>query len=106
MANKPFRILTVCGVGMGTSLLLRMMVEDVLQEMNFKAEVEASDANSAKGARVDLILTSPPLVEACTGGYAQVRVIKSFVNTEEIRQVLTEFFDEKGLIESSEKGGS
>lgn len=100
MSNRRLRILTVCGVGMGTSLLLRMNVEDVLQDMSIKAEVEASDANSAKGARVDLILTSAPLVEACSGGNAPVRVIKSFVNKKEIREVLTSFFEEKGITTS------
>ena len=103
MANRPLKILTICGVGMGTSLLLRMNVEDVLKEMGIQADVEAADANGAKGARVDLILTSPPLVEACSGGYAPVKVIKSFVNTAEIRLVLTTFFMEKGLMDNLHK---
>ena len=69
-------------------------------DMAIQAEVEASDANSAKGARVDLILTSPPLVDACSGGNAPVHVIRSFVNKKEIREVLTSFFEEKGITAS------
>ncbi|WP_299029829.1 PTS sugar transporter subunit IIB [uncultured Thermanaerothrix sp.] len=91
-------ILTVCGVGMGSSLLLRMYTEDVLKELGIEAQVQASDATQARGARVDLILTSPALVPVCSGGHAPVRAIKSFVNKEEIRNVLTEFLKEKGLI--------
>jgi len=93
------KIMTVCGVGMGTSLLLRMNTEDVLKELGVEARVEAQDANQARGARVDLILTSPPLVEACSGGRAEVRVIKSFINKDEIRSVLVEFLKEKGLMD-------
>lgn len=92
-------IMTVCGVGMGTSLLLRMNTEDVLKEMGVEARVEAQDANQARGARVDLILTSPPLVKTCSGGRAEVRAIKSFINKDEIRSVLVEFLMEKGLMD-------
>jgi len=92
-------IMTVCGVGMGTSLLLRMYTEDVLKEMGVEARVEAQDANQARGARVDLILTSPPLGDTCAGGRAEVRVIKSFINKDEIRSVLGEFLKEKGLMD-------
>lgn len=91
------KIMTVCGVGMGTSLLLRMNTEDVLAEMGIKATVEASDLSQAKGARVDLILTSPPLAKGCQGGKAEVRVIKSFLNKAEIRSVLEDFISERGL---------
>ncbi len=91
------RIITVCGVGMGSSLLLRMYTEDVIKELGIEARVEASDATQARGARVDLILTSPPLVQVCSGGHAEVRAIKSFINKDEIRLVLSAFLQEKGL---------
>ncbi|HJW91704.1 MAG TPA: PTS sugar transporter subunit IIB [Anaerolineales bacterium] len=90
------KIITVCGVGMGSSLLLRMYTEDVLQELGIDAKVEASDATQARGARADLILTSSALVEVCSGGNAQVRAIKSFVNKAEIRAVLEAFMKERG----------
>ncbi len=88
-------IITVCGVGMGSSLLLRMYTEDVLKDLGIEARVEASDATQARGARVDLILTSTALVEVCSGGHAPVRAIKSFINKEEIRSVLLEFINER-----------
>ena len=90
------KILTVCGVGMGTSLLLRMYTEDVLREMGVEAKVEASDSTQARGARVDLILTSPPLVEKCSGGHAEVQVIKSFLDKDEIRSVIEDFLKRQG----------
>ena len=95
-------IITACGVGMGTSLLLRMYTEDVLKELGVEARVQALDASQAKGTRADLILTSTALVELCSGGKAEVRAIKSFINKAEIRSVLVEFFSSKGLhIDSS-----
>ncbi|HSV86051.1 MAG TPA: hypothetical protein VLH85_05715, partial [Levilinea sp.] len=76
--------------------LLRMYTEDVIKELKIDAVVEASDATQARGARADLILTSPALVEICSGGHAKVRAIKSFVNKVEIRNVLEAFLSEKG----------
>ena len=93
------KIMTVCGVGMGSSLLLRMYTEDVLKELGVEALVEAQDANQARGARVDLILTSTAMVDIVSGGRAEVRAIKSFINKDEIREVLTEFLKGKGMLD-------
>jgi len=94
-------IITACGVGMGTSLLLRMYTEDVLKVLGVEARVQALDASQAKGSRADLILTSPALVDVCSGGKAEVVAIKSFVNKDEIRAVLVEFLTSKGLYKDS-----
>ena len=83
-------IVTACGVGMGTSLLLRMYTEDVIKILGVEARVQALKA--------DLILTSPALVDVCSGGKAEVMAIKSFVDKEEIQSVLTEFFTARGLM--------
>lgn len=90
-------IITACGVGMGTSLLLRMYTEDVIKDLGIEARVQALDASQARGARADLILTSTALVETCSGGKAEVRAIKSFVNKDEIKTVLINFLTSKGL---------
>lgn len=95
-------IVTACGVGMGSSLLLRMYTEDVLKELGVEARVQALDASQARGAKADLILTSPALKEVCSGGKAEVEVIKSFINKEEIRSVLVNFFSSRGLYEITE----
>ena len=90
-------IVTACGVGMGTSLLLRMYTEDVINILGIEARVQALDASQARGSRADLILTSPALVEVCSGGKAEVKSIKSFVDKDEIRSVLIEFLASKGI---------
>ena len=95
-------IITACGVGMGTSLLLRMYTEDVIKILGIEARVEALDASQARGSKADLILTSPALVEVCSGGKAEVKAIKSFVDKDEIRSVLIEFLTSKGINIGSE----
>jgi len=61
MARLP-EILTVCGVGFGTSLLLRMAVEDILADEGLVAKVAAWDSGTAKGQAVDIIVCAQDLV--------------------------------------------
>jgi PTS system ascorbate-specific IIB component len=97
-------IITACGVGMGSSLLLRMYTEDVIKILGVEARVQALDASQARGSRADLVLTSPSLVEVCSGGKAEVKAIKNFTDKDEIRAVLVEFFASKGLDVDPENG--
>lgn len=52
------KILTVCGMGSGSSLILKMNIDDILLDNGIDAEVEACDAGSALGRDVDLIITT------------------------------------------------
>src|SRR5690606_17743037 len=54
--DQPLDVLTVCGVGMGSSLILRMTAEDAFQQFGVKAKVQATDVSSAKGMHPDIIL--------------------------------------------------
>jgi len=91
MKGKELFILTVCGVGMGSSLVLRMYVEDVLREMGLKARVEATEVSMAAGAGADIIMASPTLVEVLQGAAPTVIPIFNFTDTKEIRAKLEEY---------------
>ncbi|MEW8979703.1 MAG: PTS sugar transporter subunit IIB [Symbiobacterium sp.] len=91
MADKELFILTVCGVGMGSSLVLRMYVEDVLKEMGLKARVEATEVSMAAGSGADIIMASPTLMEVLQGAAPTVIPIFNFTDTKEIRAKLEEY---------------
>ena len=91
------QIATACGVGMGSSLVLRMYTEDVLKELGVEAKVEAMDASQAKGAKVDLLLTSPTLIDVVSGGRATVKGISNYIDKSLIRAALIEFFEENDI---------
>lgn len=95
--RKELCIVTVCGVGMGSSLVLRMYTEDVLKELGVQAKVEAMDVSQARGAKADLILTSLALVQACSGGKAAVKGVKSYIDKSLIKAALIEFMAERGI---------
>jgi PTS system ascorbate-specific IIB component len=87
------KILTVCGVGMGSSLMLRLYVEDVLTDLKIKARVEATDVSTAKGAGADIIMASPSLMGVLAEAAPAVIPIVNFTDTQEIKARLTEWLD-------------
>jgi PTS system ascorbate-specific IIB component len=81
------RILCVCGMGLGSSLLLKMQVESVLKELNTKADsIEIADIGSARGMATDLVVTSPQFAEMLKGMDAPVVTINNYMDKKEIRQ--------------------
>ncbi len=91
------QIVTACGAGMGSSLVLRMYTEDVVKLMGIQARVQALDVSQARGAKVDLILTSPALVSSVSGGNAVVKSISNYIDKGLIKKALVEYCQEKGI---------
>lgn len=81
-------ILTVCGMGFGTSLMLKMTVDDILKEEGLKADVSATDAGSAKGGNADLIMASADLESTLEGVSNEKVFINNLTDKEEVRQKL------------------
>ena len=82
------RILAICGVGQGTSLILKMNIEEVLKDLGQEAEVDFMDVSAAKGDKANIIVTNPQLSSRLEGHAAEVVVVHSFTNKEEIRDAL------------------
>ncbi len=81
-------IITVCGMGFGTSLMLKMTIDDILSEEGIKAEVSALDVGSAKGRTADLIMASADLESSLEGVESAKIFINNLTDTEEIRTKL------------------
>ncbi|MCS6963221.1 PTS sugar transporter subunit IIB [Thermoflexus sp.] len=86
------KILAVCGMGLGSGLLLRMQVEKALQRLGRQAEVEVADIGIAHAlARTaDLIVTTKELAERLGDVRARVITITNFVDLEEMVRKLRE----------------
>lgn len=82
----PIRIVTVCSMGIGTAVLLKMNVDKVLERDGLSGVVEAVDISSARGAarEADLVLTNADTVAQFSGLSIPVRVIHDFMNLDEI----------------------
>lgn len=87
-------IITVCGMGFGTSLMLKMTVDDILGEQGVKANVNALDVGSAKGKQADLIMASQDLERSLNSVEIKKVFIKNLTDTEEIKDKLLKALDE------------
>lgn len=86
------KIITVCGFGVGTSLLLKMTVDRVLSEEGIEGEVEAMDMTSVCGSSADIILTSKQIGEEIKEQVqGKLIYISNFMNTEEVREKILQF---------------
>lgn len=76
MSERPetLTVLAVCGLGMGTSLILRMTCETVFGRLGVPASVEHTDLSSAKGMSPD-VLVGQGMHMADLEGIAPVQVV-------------------------------
>lgn len=83
---KRLKIMTVCGFGLGSSLVLRMTVDEVLQKYNIKAETFCSDADTAVGQNYDLVITSGEMERLFKDVGVPVIVIDNFLSPDEVEE--------------------
>ena len=74
------RILCVCGTGQGSSLILKMSVQDILKRKGYQADLEHTDASCACSDRCDFIITSKEIADSITNPRARVVCITNYIN--------------------------
>ena len=89
---RRLKIMTVCGFGTGTSMILKMKVDEVLKKHDLLNKIEAfpCDVTSAATELCDLCFTSNELSNQLSGVVSSpLIVINNFLDENEI--------EEKGL---------
>lgn len=79
-------IVTVCGMGFGTSLMMKMTIDDILKQENIKADVAAWDLGSVKGRTADLFVASEDMRSNFTDIEGNIIFIKNMTDVDEIRE--------------------
>ena len=87
------KIITVCGNGIGSSLMLKMKIEEICAENNIQADVESIDFNAAQGKQADLIVTVKELASDFEG--REVAVVRSYINKKKIADDILEVLKAK-----------
>lgn len=80
-------IVTVCGNGIGSSLLLKMKVEAICESMGIDANVESCDSNAAVGKDADLFVTVKEF-KSIFSDSQKVAIVKSYTNRKKIEEDL------------------
>ena len=81
-------IVCVCGLGMGSSLILKMTVDKALRELGATDhEIEHWDAGTVESKNADLIVTSADFQDRFAGK-SNVIFVNNVVNTAEVKEKL------------------
>ena len=84
------KILTVCGLGMGSSLILKMNVETVLKQHGIQASVEHLAVSSAASANAAVGIPTAELVDNLKHLSCPVVVVNNYIDNAEIIRALTQ----------------
>lgn len=89
-------IYCICGMGFGTSLMLKMTIDDILTARGLRADICAWDLGSAKGVKADLFVMSDDLKNNVEGIEGKIVFIKNITDEKEVEQVVIGALKEMG----------
>lgn len=91
-------IVCVCGMGLGSSLILKMTVDKALKELGATGhDIEHWDAGTVDSKQADLIVTSADF-ESRFAGRKNVIFVTNVVNAGEVKEKLKAYMEANGLM--------
>lgn len=90
------KILTVCGMGSGSSLILKINVDEILNKNGVSAEVEACDLGSVGGNNADLIISTQELKNQLAEHDEIDQIfVNNVVDKQAIEEIVMGYFNQK-----------
>lgn len=88
------KIQTVCGFGCGSSLMLRMNIEDIAKKNGVEIEAFCGDVGTCLSNPCDVIFISKELAPRIIDrAKVPVIVLKNFMNKKEVEEKVLEYFN-------------
>ena len=86
------KIVTVCGAGVGSSMMLRLFTQQILQAEGSEATVDASDIGSVSPDSYDILITTSDFADTLRGSSATIVRIdnmmdKAFLKSELLKAI-------------------
>lgn len=88
------RIATLCGMGFGTSMMLKLFIDDILKAENIKAETIPWDLGSFKGQNADIIVAASDMAMHLKNANSIVVLIRNLVDKQEIKEKILTAIEE------------
>ena len=96
---KKLNIISVCSFGIGSSLILKMNLDSVLQDLKIDADVTTSDITSLSSITGDFIVTSEYLFEDVKDNTnLKVIPVKNFINKSSLKTDIIASLKEMGKL--------
>jgi ascorbate PTS system EIIB component len=80
------RIATLCGMGFGTSMMLKLFIDEILKTEGIKAEVIPWDLGTFKGQQADIVVAPTDMASHLQSYEGVVVFIRNLVNKQEVRE--------------------
>lgn len=91
------KIYCICGMGFGTSLMLKMNIDDILTAHKIPADISAWDLGSVKGVKGDLYVMSEDMKNNVEGIEGKIIFIKNITDEKEVEEVVLGALREMGV---------
>ncbi len=88
------RIATLCGMGFGTSMMLKLFIDEILKAEKIKAETIPWDLGSFKGQQADIVVAPVDMAMHLKNKTAKVLLIKNLVDKSEIKEKILKAIQE------------
>lgn len=84
------KIIAACGNGMGTSMIIKLKVQNILKKHNIEANIEAISIGEAIGRinSADVIICSKHLKDQLLGGSAKIASVTNLMDDAEVEKSL------------------
>ena len=99
MSKQPLQVLTVCGVGMGSSLMLKMTAEEALSALGIDARVECTDVSTARSMSPDVVIGQEMHTAELAGLAPVVLTVTDFLDSAALEEQLREALGDQGRTE-------
>ena len=91
---KVPKIQCVCGFGCGSSLMLRMAIDDILSKLNLEADTFCGDVGPCLSNPCDVVFISRELAELIMDrAEIPVIIIENFMDSDEVEEKVKGYFD-------------
>ncbi|MBC7264752.1 MAG: PTS sugar transporter subunit IIB [Chloroflexi bacterium] len=88
------KIATLCGMGFGSSMMLKMFIEEILKDLQVKAEVVPWDLGTFKAQQADIVVAPTDMEMHLKSTSAKVVLIRNLVDKKELREKLVPVLQE------------
>lgn len=90
------KILAICGMGLGSSMILKITLEKVIRNLGIDAVVDVTDINAGRSQAemADIVVTSAELAERIGGVKAQIITVKDYFDVNEMTEKLKQAIEQ------------
>lgn len=88
-----YKALVACRAGMGSSILLKIKVDQVIKENNYPIETEHGNLDSIVGYTGELLVTMEDLADELKDKVNYALGVRNIVDKEEIKEKLDQFLE-------------